>query len=267
MTNNVKQEYQDALGQRFGAVYHGLWSNWAWALMRLQEFRELFSDATRVELLNAITGGEFFGDIQDLLWDDLILRVCRLTDNSKRTLTIWRLPSFCKDDPTLQKELQKRVQLASDAAKLPRRWRNQRIAHSDLTQVTTPDSQSLPHTNLQQVAAVLDGVHGAINAISRHLLNREIPNHVTVPPRAGAFIAYTRQLVEAVQYIDSLIDPNGNSPITDIDVAGNFLQKVGGKIQNEHVMQIIELREATQRFRHVPRQHDRRLHISGGAGV
>ena len=48
--------------------------------MRRNEFRELFSRAEDVSLLNDLTGGDFAWDIQHILWDDLLLRVCRLTD-------------------------------------------------------------------------------------------------------------------------------------------------------------------------------------------
>ena len=74
MNNTVRREHQDKLGEDFGGVYHGLWNDWAWGLMRIQEFRELFSNASHVELLNAITGGEFLWDVQHILWDDLMLR-------------------------------------------------------------------------------------------------------------------------------------------------------------------------------------------------
>ena len=69
--------------------------------MRAQEFRELFSNKEDVELLNAISGGGFLWDIQHIFWDDLMLRVTRLTDPirtaSKDNLTIWMLPDFCED--------------------------------------------------------------------------------------------------------------------------------------------------------------------------
>ena len=92
MSDKVKQEYVDKLGEEFGAVFHGLWNDWAWGVMRTQEFRVLFNNAEDVELLNAISGGGFLWDIQHILWDDLILRVTRLTDPShtghKNNLTV-----------------------------------------------------------------------------------------------------------------------------------------------------------------------------------
>ena len=30
MNDKVKQNHQDKLGEEFGAVFHGLWNDWAW---------------------------------------------------------------------------------------------------------------------------------------------------------------------------------------------------------------------------------------------
>ena len=98
----VRQHYQAQLGTEFGAAFHGLRNEWAWGLMRVNEFRNLFTGADDVALLNAITGGGFTWDIQHILWDDLLLRVCRLTDPcksaGKHNLTVTRLPSFCEEE-------------------------------------------------------------------------------------------------------------------------------------------------------------------------
>ena len=88
-----------------------------------------------------------------------------------------------------------------------------------------------------------------MNVISVQLLDAEIINDVIIPPRAHALLCHTRQLVEAVQYIDSFIDPGGNVPITDSAVASEFLKKLGCKPTTEQVMQIMELREAARRFK------------------
>ena len=112
MNDTVRREHQDKLGEEFGTVYHGLWNDWAWGLLRIQEFRELFSSVTHVELLNAVTGGGFLWDVQHILWDDLMLRVSRLTDPvrsaGKDNLTVQRLPDFC-EDPGLRDEVKSRV--------------------------------------------------------------------------------------------------------------------------------------------------------------
>ena len=252
MSDKLKQEYQDKLGEEFGAVFHGLRNDWAWGVMRTKEFRKLFSNAEDVELLNAISGGGFLWDIQHIFWDDLMLWVTRLTDPirtaGKANLTVQGLPDFCTD-PELCNEVRRLVGVAVDAAGFARVWRNRRISHRDLTQAIVPNAEPLAPANLRQVETALDAVHAILNVISERLLGSSIANDIVIRPRARAFVCYARQLVEAVQYIDSFIDPSGNLPITDHGAASDFLQKLGCKPTMEQVMQIIELREAARRFK------------------
>ena len=252
MNNTVRQEYQDKLGAEFGAVFCGLRNEWAAAKMRFDEYRELFSKAEDVRILNAISGGGFIWDVQHIFWNDLVLRLCRLTDpcrtGGKSNLTVRRLPGFCKDQ-VLRIELQKRVDTAVEAANFARPWRNQRISHADLVKATTPSAEPLPPASLQQVAAALDAVHAVLNAISIKLLDAEIGNLVIVEPRARAFLCYVRQLVEAVQYVDSLADPSGSVRVTDLGNARAVLQKFGFKPSAERVKKIIDLRQSARRFK------------------
>lgn len=92
MKHNPKNYYQDKLGDEFGAVYEGLWNQWCRGWVRLSEIRTLFSDAERVELLNAATGGGFFWDVQQVFLDDLMLCLTRMTDpkgdGGKANLTV-----------------------------------------------------------------------------------------------------------------------------------------------------------------------------------
>ena len=254
MSDKVKQKYQNKLGEEFGLVFHGLWKDWILALMRMQEYIELFSNTEHVKLLNAITGGVFLRDIQLIFWDDLMLRVTRLTDPSstsgKSNLTVKRLPDFCKDKGAeLHTEVSDRVKQASDAAEFARDWRNRSISHRDLALAIEPDAKPLAQASLRQVKTALDEVREVLRAISVPLLKEEIADFVVTTPIARAFVCYTQQLAEAVKYIDSIIDPGGKVPITDRGVAGDFLCKLGCKPTWEQVSQIIELREAARKFR------------------
>ena len=159
MSDTVEQEYQGKLGAEFGAVFNGLRNDWATGLVRFNEFRELFSKAQQVELLNSISGGGFIRDIQRILWDDLMLRVCRLTDPiqtaGKDNLTVKRLPDFC-EEPELREEVQIRAKAAFEAARFARDWRNRRISHADLARAIEPNAEPLAPASLGQIEAALD---------------------------------------------------------------------------------------------------------------
>ena len=252
MSEDIKRKYQDQLGETFGAIFYGLEKHWVSGVLRLKEFRVLFSDAERVELLNAMTGGAFLWDVQQIFWDDLILRVTRLTDPvgfpTKENLTIRKLPRFC-DDPALRSEVKQRVKAAIQATKSAREYRNRRIGHNDLTLELDAHSKPLVRASLHEVQVSLDSVHGILNVITRRLLGAEIANDVVISPRALAFVSNATQLAQAVQFIDSLIDPTGTAKFTDHAAASDFLKKLCQSPTWEKTRQAIELRQAASLFK------------------
>ena len=139
-------------------------------------------------------------------------------------------------------------EFGSVAAEFARDWRNRRISHSDLTRTLEPSARPLAPASLQQAAAGLDAVHAVLNAISLRLMDAELANFVTGTPRVRAFVVYVKQLVEAVQYIDSLLDERGELPVTDHGAASAFLRKLGYEPTRQKTSQLYALRDAARRF-------------------
>ena len=242
--------YEDKLGREFSMVFHSLENDWASALVRYQEFPELFGTTERVNLLNAI-GGALFWDVQQVFWSDLMLRLTRLTDPPKSAgkdnLTVRRLPDLC-EGPDLREAVEGLVRAAVDATAFARDWRNRRIGHSDLARAIDPSPEPLKEATLKKAKAALDAVHAVLDTISGRLLGKGIANEVNTRPRARVFMAYASQLVEAVQFVDSAIDPSGEKPITDQAAAVAFLQKLHRRPTWQNTRQVFELREAARRF-------------------
>lgn len=256
MADGIKQEYQEKLGEEFGDVLYELRSDWLTGLVRLKEYRVLFGDRDTVGLLNAV-GGAFMFDMQQILWRDLLLYVTRLTDPATiaghQNLTVQAIPPFCDElqatHPRLRAEVQVLVDHAVAAAGNPRDWRNRRISHTDLGLAINPDAESLAPTSLARVQVALDAVHAVVETIARQVVGHDTPNDVAVEPRAGAFLAYLKQLVTAVQYVDSVIDPRRGREVTDPDAAERFITSVGRHPNLDEVCKVIGLREAARRFR------------------
>ena len=258
MSEALKREYQEKLGEDFGTVLYEVRNDWLTALVRLKEYRVLFSDHDALKLLNA-AGGAFMWDVQQILWRDLLLHVTRLTDPATmgrhENLSVQALPPFCQrpqlqaEYPELHAVVQALVDTAVAGAAAPRDWRNRRISHADRGLAIDPDAESLAPTSLRQVQVALDAVHAVIHTIAWQVVKQDTPNDVVVQPRAGAFLVYLRQLVTAVQYVDGIIDPEGNAEITDGEVAESFLTRVGRLPDWDEIEQVIELREAARRFR------------------
>ena len=250
--DDVLADYQRKLGKEFGTVFHGLWNGWAWCVMRRDEYRALFTKAEDVSLLNEITGGGLTWDIQTIFWDDLLLRVSRLTDPprsaGKRNLTVKQLPMFCKERcELLHEKVERLVEEADKKAQFARDWRNRRISHSDLATLRGQAAPLAP-ASLEDVTAALDAIHAILTEISLELMCSGIINEISNPPRARAFLVYARQLVESVKFIDAAIDPDGDTKITDIKTATDFLERLGLEPSMPNIRRVIELRESARRF-------------------
>ena len=258
MSEAAKREYQEKLGEDFGSVLYEIRNDWLTGLVRLKEYRVIFTDHEAVKLLNA-AGGAFMWDVQQVLWHDLLLHVTRLTDPATmgrhENLSVQALPPFCErpelqaEYPELHAVVQALVDRAVTAADAPRDWRNRRISHTDRALAIDPNAESLAPTSLGRVQAALDAVHAVIQTIVGQILKHETANDVVVRPRARAFLAYLKQLVTAVEYVDGIIDPGGNAKITDVSLAESFVTRAGRSPDWNEVMQVLELREAARRFR------------------
>lgn len=249
MNEIVKEQYQELLGGEFGHVFYKLHAAWLLALARYEEFTRLFGSRNQVEHLNAIGGG-FFGDVQYIFWDDLILRLCRLTDpvctGKKRNLTIQIVPKLC--GTSLKAEIQGVVERAVKAACFARDHRNRRIAHEDYDLALRRDAEPLPAANLEEAKVSLDCIHTVLDTVYVRESGERIANCVTaVDPGAEALLARTSQMANAVVYIDSVIDSGGESSHTDNGAAEGFLRKLCRPV-NE-VDDVFKLREAARRLR------------------
>ena len=258
MDEALKQEYREKLGGEFGTVLYEIRNDWLTGLVRIREYRVLFSDHKAVKLLNG-AGGPFMSDVQQILWRDLLLHVTRLTDPATtgrhKNLSVQALPPFCKKPdfqakyPELHTVVQTLVDKAVAAAESPREWRNRRISHTDRGLAIDSNAESLAPTSLRQIQAGLDAVHAVIATIAGEVLKHDTLNDVVVEPRAEAFLVYLEQLVTAVQYVDRIIDPGGNAQIADTGVAESFLARIDRRPDSDQILQVIELREAARRFK------------------
>ena len=90
--DQVKKENLDKLGPQLGPVFSELRDDLAWLQVKWGEYRELYGTSSeRIELMNS-AAGLFFRILQDAMWEDALLHLCRLTDpavmGSKKNLSI-----------------------------------------------------------------------------------------------------------------------------------------------------------------------------------
>lgn len=165
---------QAVLGIDYGlAYYHSyqeLWrvsSNW-------DRYEALFGTEKRVSLLNE-SGGTFWYEIQNMLFEHVLLGLCRLTDpagcGKKKNLSIWRLVEL--DFSTHNRRLYQRATNASRCTEFARTWRDKRIAHNDLEQISGAANKLLPATRKKVTAAIIS-IHDVLRWIYAKHFNGEI---------------------------------------------------------------------------------------------
>ncbi len=192
--------------------------------------------------------------VQDVLWENLLLRVARLTDPVQsagyHNLTFQQIPAFFTDQPEKHRELGDHVRAAVHAAEFARDWRNRRIGHRDLEHALDGQAKPLGKASLQRVDTALAAIHRILYTITSYE-HAELPRRVGGSNAADGFYYRTLRLVTAVQFIDGIIDADGTSETTDFDAAREFLEPHWTRPDRKMIEQLVELRAAARLF---PRQ-------------
>lgn len=192
-SEEVRADHLAKLGPDLGPVFTSLLNDYSWLWVKWQQYRELYGTSPeRIELLNA-AANLFFGVIQETLWEDVLLSLCRLTDDAemrgKRNLSVRRLPLLCADQPLLE-PLTSLVQAAVDATRFARDWRNRRIGHRDLKLVLDSGSEPLAPASRADVEAALAAIHAVLNAIHERMLDSTLSKMVIIQSVGAEALLY-----------------------------------------------------------------------------
>jgi hypothetical protein len=185
----VTDEYVQRMGKPLGALFSALWRELVWLHVKWGEYVELFgTDLERVELLNR-AAPNFFGIIQDVLLDNILLHIARMTDEpgsgTKTTLTIRALPDAV--DPKIRATVEALINSAKDKVQFCRVLRNKSLAHSDLTLALDPKlAAPLPTKSRNRVREALDAVGNIMNTIEEHYGSAPTGFAYTIPALGGA---------------------------------------------------------------------------------
>lgn len=139
--------------------------------LRWKLYGQLYVQSKEDVLLLSSCGGNVFGILQELLLDDCILRICRLTDRlskgSQKHRSVSQLvhsleklnsPLFA---PTI---LQQQAELDRACSRL-RKVRNARIAHADLGHSLNVSEDPLPDISVDDVNKALELLSSLLNSI------------------------------------------------------------------------------------------------------
>ncbi len=173
----VEKEHVDVMGPSLGPVYHALYNEVVWLHAKWLEYRKLFAHSPeRINLLND-SSGFFFRVIQDVLWEDIILHIARLTDppqsTGKKNLTLLKLPE-CIVDSGIVKNIESKIDTVRKNAAFARDWRNRRLAHRDLALALKSGSKQLQGVSRKNVESALHSIDQVLNYLHTHYFDGEV---------------------------------------------------------------------------------------------
>lgn len=175
------EEVRDAmistLGDALGAIFYELQNDLIWLHVKWHQYRVLYgSTPERIDLLND-AAPLAFRVVEDALWDDTLLHLCRFTDSAefrgKGRLSLRQLPPLIEDS-TVRTEVESLIQDAVAKTKFARDWRDRRIAHRDLAHSLDKEAQPLEPASRLAVENALAALRQVLNAVNARLKNTEM---------------------------------------------------------------------------------------------
>jgi hypothetical protein len=119
-TEDLLKMYTQKMGKPLGPFFHHLWQDLARLHLSWNEYVPLFgANKKRVDDLNK-AAHNFFGMVQDMWWNDILLMLWKLTDTDTRTLSILRLPGFVPS--AMQRSSTRRLRPRFQPASSPTRF-------------------------------------------------------------------------------------------------------------------------------------------------
>jgi len=175
--DEVKEKHLKVFGPDLGPLYHALENEVTWLHAKWQEYRKLYAKSEqRVNLLND-SAAFFFRVVHEVLWDNILLHIARLTDPPTQgkfeNSTLLCLPETVSDRG-LADELRRLVQTALGRSQFAREWRNKRLAHQDLALAIDNKVEPLPSVSRQHVEDALDSFRMIMNKLHAFYLEEEV---------------------------------------------------------------------------------------------
>jgi hypothetical protein len=148
-------------------------------------FEQLFTEKQRHEILNA-TAPSLFGYIQDLMLNDIILCIARLTDpfksSGRENLSFDSILAEI-DDSSVRIEASEIISKIKTKTKAIRVWRNKKLAHNDLKKAV--GGNPLPPIYIIELSEMLKLTSQIVNIIYKRFQDTEVRHDLCVTSGDG----------------------------------------------------------------------------------
>lgn len=174
---DVRLEYIQAMGPGLGDLFRALSDDVTWLHVTWKQFRLLYGTTpVTIDLLNR-TAPVFFRIVQDTLWENTLLHLCRLTDppvmRGKANLSLGALVAEIGDS-ALRGEIEGLVTGAAAKTEFARDWRNRHIAHRDLAVAQDRAPSPLAPASRQHVEDGLASIRAVMKRVLGHYRRSDI---------------------------------------------------------------------------------------------
>ena len=189
------QEMPTELTELYDALYQDMSSLHA----KWEIFNQLYvTSEETVELLNE-SAPSFFRICQDMLIDDILLTISRLTDPhqtyNRGNLSMERLVAYVDESKyaDLRDEIEQLLIEAKSKCRFARELRNRRIAHTDLSTRLHAEANPLPALTEQQIKEAFSALRAIMNKIKMHFEDTSVLyEQVLMPGDGNSLIARLR---------------------------------------------------------------------------
>jgi hypothetical protein len=200
LTNEeLRAEYVRVMGPDLGRLCHEVRDDLGWLGHKWSQFQELFGKGPeRIALLNRVASN-FFYFLRKLLFEDAMLHLCRLTDPPRtqyhESLTLMRLAKSIPDED-FRAQVRKDGEEVQKKCEFARKWRNRRLAHTDLMSLRNEHASPLPSVTSKNVEDALESMRILLNSVELHY---GLPECALVGPDPWGARSLAHYLEEAVR--------------------------------------------------------------------
>ncbi|MCL6484900.1 hypothetical protein [Janthinobacterium lividum] len=170
------------------------------------QYCQLYEDAGSVEVLNR-SAGLFFKIVQDVLWDRVLLGICRFIDPAEakggknKNLTLRSLAPLIADIE-LKGKVQDACNAALSSAEFALNHRNKRIAHQDHYYATAPELFEMSPVSRRSVEEMLENLRAVMRLIDSHYNDTDVLYDKTV------LVSGADRVVVKLKKLEKLVGPS-----------------------------------------------------------
>jgi hypothetical protein len=173
-SDEVRHERIETLGKEFGLLYDSIYNEFLLLSLKWIEYLELYGKKeSRIDILN-LAAPSFFYIVQKILWENILLGICKLTDPSKtlgkKNASVKSLPDFIADK-ILKSNVTGKINDLMEATEFCRDWRNRYITHTDYLLTIDENAKPLEVANKEKLVVVFTLFQELINIFQNHYFN------------------------------------------------------------------------------------------------